>query len=140
MFKLFIVPCIDFHFCTYSAKKVLLVKEKQQQNFRSWLCTEIKILRIISTSPIFFPHCKIQQHLCLGQSGCKVCSSISPFEISSLRMSLNKAKAVAQRKILAAAQSREANMALVLVCTVLMFIICHAPRLFTSRYVFISFL
>ena len=54
-------------------------------------------------------------------------------------MSLNKAKAVAQRKILAAAQSREANMALVLVCTVLMFIICHAPRLFTSRYVFISF-
>ena len=53
-------------------------------------------------------------------------------------MSLNKAKAVAQRKILAAAQSREANMALVLVCTVLMFIICHAPKLFISRYVNIS--
>ena len=102
------------------------------------------ILRIFWTSLIFLSQCKIQQHLCLGQSEFKVCfpirSVIFPFEISSLRMSLNKAKAVAQRKILAAAQSREANMALVLVCTVLMFIICHAPRLFTSRYVFISFL
>ena len=41
---------------------------------------------------------------------------------------------MAQRKLQSAVQSREANMALILVCTVIMFVICHAPRLMANRY------
>ena len=37
--------------------------------------------------------------------------------------------AIAQRKLQNAAQKREANMAVVLVSTVIMFVICHTPRM-----------
>ena len=37
--------------------------------------------------------------------------------------------ALAQRKLQNAAQKREANMAVVLVSTVIMFVICHTPRM-----------
>ena len=42
-----------------------------------------------------------------------------------------RAKATAHnRRLMSAAQSREANMAVVLVCTVTMFLFCHMPRAF----------
>ena len=37
--------------------------------------------------------------------------------------------AIAQRKLLNATHKREANMAVVLVSTVIMFVICHMPRM-----------
>jgi len=51
-----------------------------------------------------------------------------------LKLSFNRARIVAQRKLQSAVQSREANMALILVCTVIMFVICHAPRLMANSY------
>ena len=51
-----------------------------------------------------------------------------------LKLSFSRARIVAQRKLQSAVQSREANMALILVCTVIMFVICHAPRLMANRY------
>ncbi|XP_059079572.1 uncharacterized protein LOC131877799 isoform X2 [Tigriopus californicus] len=41
-----------------------------------------------------------------------------------------RAKTAAQRRLLSAAQSREANMAVILVSTVTMFLICLLPRMF----------
>ena len=41
-----------------------------------------------------------------------------------------RAKTAMQRKLQSAAQSREANMAVILVSSVSMFLICHLPRNF----------
>ena len=46
--------------------------------------------------------------------------------------SFQRARTTAQRKILSAAQSREANMALILVSSVTAFLICHLPRMFMA--------
>ncbi len=52
---------------------------------------------------------------------------ISPAALASAG---HRAKTAMQRKLLSAAQSREANMAVILVSSVSMFLICHLPRLF----------
>lgn len=57
-----------------------------------------------------------------------------PFNrIASKSFAVRAKTVIAQRKMQSAAQSREANMAVVLVCTVIMFIICHSPRMILNR-------
>ena len=43
--------------------------------------------------------------------------------------SFQRARTTAQRKMVSAAQSREVNMAIILICTVSMFLVCHLPRM-----------
>merc|ERR1719188_2880033 len=45
-----------------------------------------------------------------------------------------RAKTAMQRKLQSAAQSREANMAVILVSSVTMFLICHLPRNFIVMF------
>jgi hypothetical protein len=68
-------------------------------------------------------------HLTKGED-----SELAPNEVRKQRLSITqRARTVAQRKLQSAAQSREANMAVILVSSVIMFIICHLPRMFVTR-------
>ena len=71
-----------------------------------------------------------------GQQERKPSTLAPPLKVVGARTSVingsfrQRAKTAAQRRLLSAAQSREANMAVILISTVSMFLICLLPRMF----------